>query len=341
MATLKLLKSVFCTSLLLDCIFSVALTQPMKTDAIYNKTNVNEFIILGFSSVQEYQNLFLAFFLTIYLITLTVNISLLTIIRLSLELHKPMYFFLGNLSFLELGYISVTVPKIVLNIINNKKSISFSGCFAQLFFFTFLGATEIILLAVMSFDRYLAVCFPLRYTSIMTQKTCYVLAAVSWVFSFLTTSFPIIKISELHFCSANVINHFFCEAAPLLKLSCSDTYFEELFVIICASSVTITSVLLTMVSYGCILRAILKIPSVTGKQKAASTCASHLIVVTAFYSTVIAMYIKPTGSKGSLNKIMALVYAVFTPFVNPFIYSLRNKEVKDAFFRHVLKKGVQ
>ncbi|XP_053555869.1 olfactory receptor 6B1-like [Bombina bombina] len=305
-----------------------------------NKTNVNEFIILGFSSVQEYQNLFLAFFLTIYLITLTVNISLLTIIRLSLELHKPMYFFLGNLSFLELGYISVTVPKIIMDIVRQNKNISFSGCFTQLFFFTFLGATETILLAVMSFDRYLAVCFPLRYSSIMTQKACFVLAAASWVFGFLTTSCPIIKISELHFCNANVINHFFCEAAPLLQLSCSNADFQELFVIVCASTVILSSVILTMTSYGCILRAILKIPSATGKHKAASTCASHLIVVTTFYSTMFAMYIKPTASEGSLNKIMALFYAVFTPLVNPFIYSLRNKEVKEAFSKLVIKKGV-
>ncbi|XP_053304090.1 olfactory receptor 6B1-like [Spea bombifrons] len=304
-----------------------------------NATNVKEFIILGFSGIQEYQNVLFFFFLIIYVITLTVNISLITLIRYGRQLHKPMYFFLGNLSFLELGYISVTVPKIMVDIPRKIKSISFHGCFTQLFFFTFLGATETILLAVMSFDRFLAVCYPLHYSSIMSHKVCIILSAASWVFGFLTTSFPIFKISELHFCKSNVINHFFCESAPLLKLSCSDPYFKELNVIVCASSVILTSVLLTMTSYGYILRTILRIPSTTGKQKAASTCASHLVVVTTFYSTMFAMYIKPTASEGSLNKIMALFYAVFTPLVNPFIYSLRNKEVKETISQFAKRKS--
>ncbi|XP_077137105.1 olfactory receptor 6B1-like [Ranitomeya variabilis] len=295
-----------------------------------NQTDVKEFIFLGFSSVQEFQKVLYVFFLLIYVTTLTVNISLIVIIWFGQQLHKPMYYFLGNLSFLELGYISVTVPKMIVDIPRKRKSISISGCMAQLFFVTFLGATETILLAVMSFDRFLAVCYPLRYTSIMSHRVCSILATATWVLGFLTTSFPIIKISQLHFCHANVINHFFCEAAPLLKLSCSDPYFKELTVIICASSVILSSLLLTMMSYGYILQTILRIPSVTGKQKAASTCASHLIVVTTFYSTMFAMYIKPTASQGSLNKVMALFYTVFTPLVNPFIYSLRNKEVKEA-----------
>lgn len=297
-----------------------------------NQTNIKEFIILGFSGIPEYQNFLFVFFLILYVITITVNIFLITLISCVHQLHKPMYFFLGNLSVLELGYISVTVPKIIIDIPRKRKSISFNNCITQLFFFTFLGATETILLSVMSFDRFLAVCFPLRYTSIMSQKVCFLLAAASWVLAFLTTSVPIIRISQLYFCNANVINHFFCESAPLLKLSCSDPYFRELTVIICASSVILSSVLLTMMSYGYILRAILKIRTTNGKQKAASTCASHLLVVTTFYSTLFAMYIKPTASEGSLNKVMALFYAVFTPLVNPFIYSLRNKEVREAFF---------
>ncbi|KAM4808032.1 olfactory receptor 8H2-like [Rhinophrynus dorsalis] len=304
-----------------------------------NASNVKEFIIQGFSTAQEYRNILFAFFFLIYLITLTVNIFLITIIRLSRQLHKPMYFFLGNLSFLELGYTSVTVPKMMVDIPREKKTISFSGCFSQLFFFTFFGATETILLAVMSFDRFLAVCFPLHYNCIMSHKVCFILASASWIFGFLTTSYPIIKLSQLHFCHDNVINHFFCESAPLLKLSCSDPYFKELTVIICASTVILSSVMLTMMSYGYILKTVLKISSTTSKQKAASTCVSHLLVVTTFYSTMFAMYIKPTASNGSLNKILALFYAVFTPLVNPFIYSLRNKEVKDMFF-HIIKRRV-
>ncbi|XP_066461046.1 olfactory receptor 6B1-like [Eleutherodactylus coqui] len=303
-----------------------------------NQTNVKEFIILAFSNIQEYQKFLYALFLIIYITTLTVNIFLITIIRFGQQLHKPMYFFLGNLSFLELGYISVTVPKIIVDIPRQRKSISFSGCMAQLFFFTFLGATETILLAIMSFDRFLAVCYPLRYTSIMSHRVCFILAAMSWVLGFLTTSFPIIRISQLPFCSDNVINHFFCESAPLLKLSCSDPYFEELTVIICASSVILCSLLLTLMSYGYILQTILRISSATGKQKAASTCASHLIVVTTFYSTAFVMYLKPTASEGSLNKVMALFYAVFTPLINPFIYSLRNKEVKEALVLFLKKQ---
>ncbi|XP_071989181.1 olfactory receptor 6B1-like [Engystomops pustulosus] len=295
-----------------------------------NQTNVKEFIMLGFSNIQGYQTVLLLFFLVMYITTMTVNIFLITIIRFVHQLHKPMYFFLGNLSFLELCYVTVTVPKIIVDIPRKVKSISFSGCMTQLFFFTFLGATENILLALMSFDRFLAVCYPLRYTNLMSHRVCFILLSASWILGFLTTSFPIIKISQLHFCDANEINHFFCESAPLLKLSCSDPYYRELTVIICASSVILSSILLTMMSYGYILRTILKIPSATGKQKAASTCASHLIVVTTFYSTTFVMYVKPTASHGSLNKVMALFYAVFTPLVNPFIYSLRNKEVKKS-----------
>ncbi|XP_068127605.1 olfactory receptor 6B1-like [Hyperolius riggenbachi] len=298
-----------------------------------NQTNVKEFIILGFSNLLGYQNILLVFFLILYIITITVNIYLITIIRFVRKLHKPMYFFLGNLSFLELSYISVTVPKIITDIPRNRKTISFAGCFTQLFFFTFLGATETILLAVMSFDRYVAVCFPLRYASIMSHNICFMLAAASWVLGFLTTFFPIFKVTQLQFCNANVINHFFCESAPLLKLSCSNPYFQELTVIVCASTVILCSVLLTTMSYGYILKTILKIPSTTGKRKAASTCVSHLLVVTTFYSTMFAMYIKPTASEGSLNKVMALFYAVLTPLVNPFIYSLRNKEVKEALMK--------
>ncbi|XP_040217716.1 olfactory receptor 6B1-like [Rana temporaria] len=303
-----------------------------------NLTVVKEFIILGFSSIQGYQNVLLLFFTLMYTVTITVNIFLLIVIRLSPKLHKPMYFLLGNLAFLELSYITVTAPKIILDIARKRKSISFSACITQLFFFTFLGATENILLALMSFDRFLAVCFPLRYTIIMSHKMCFLLAAFSWFLGFLTTSVPIIKISQLDFCNANVINHFFCEAAPLLKLSCSDPYFKELTVIICASSVILSSVFITMLSYGYILKTILKIPTSTGKQKTVSTCASHLLVVTTFYSTVFAMYIKPTASEGSLNKVLALFYAVVTPLVNPFIYSLRNKEVKEAIKTITKKK---
>ncbi|KAM9330772.1 olfactory receptor 11L1-like [Gastrophryne carolinensis] len=302
-----------------------------------NLTIVKEFIILGFSNLCEYNNYLLVFFMLMYMVTVTVNISLIFIIRATRKLHKPMYVFLGNLSFLELSYITVTVPKIIIDILLNNKSISFRGCITQLFFFTFLGAAENILLAVMSFDRFLAVCFPLRYSSIMSLEFCCLLALFSWVLAFLTTSVPIINISQLDFCSANVINHFFCEAAPLLKLSCSDPYFKELTVIVCASSVILCSVILTLMSYGYILKTILKIPSSSGKKKAASTCASHLLVVTTFYSTVFAMYVKPTAADESLNKVLALFYAVVTPLVNPFIYSLRNKEVKEAIF-HLAKR---
>ncbi|XP_069819532.1 olfactory receptor 6B1-like [Dendropsophus ebraccatus] len=295
-----------------------------------NQSNVKEFIFLGFPGMQKYQTVLLFCFLIMYIVTLTVNIFLVAIIRFDRQLHKPMYFFLGNLSFLEICYVTVTVPKIITDIPREIKSISFCGCMTQLFFFTFLGATENVLLGIMSFDRFLAVCSPLRYTSIMSHRVCFILLSADWILGFLTTSFPIIKISQLHFCNANVIDHFFCESAPLLKLSCSDTYFKELTVMLCASSVILTSILITMMSYGYILQTILRIPSATGKRKAASTCASHLIVVTTFYSTTFVMYVKPTASQGSLNKVMALFYAVFTPLVNPFIYSLRNKEVKEA-----------
>ncbi|XP_029435467.1 olfactory receptor 6-like [Rhinatrema bivittatum] len=302
-----------------------------------NQTTVKEFFIVGLPSLPELRILAFLIFLLMYIVTLSVNLTLISIVRISHHLHRPMYFFLSNLSFLEMGYVSVTVPRMLNSLLTQRTKISFEGCFLQLFFFTFLGATENILLGLMSFDRYVAICHPLRYTTIMCSKVCIQLIFATWFIAFLTTSFPIILISKLPFCGPNVIDHFFCECSPLLKLACGNVYFGDLAVTVCASVVILCSVMVTLVSYIYILTTILKISS-TGNQKAFSTCASHLMVVIIFYGTLLAMYIKPTARDAQQNKVMAVLYAIVTPLINPFIYSLKNKDVKEALYQYVIKK---
>nr|XP_033779138.1 olfactory receptor 6-like [Geotrypetes seraphini] len=302
-----------------------------------NQTHVKEFFLVGLPVLPELQILVFWMFLLMYIVTMSVNLVLITIVKISRHLHRPMYFFLCNLSFLEIGYVSVTVPRILISLLTHKKSISFEGCFLQVFFFTFLCATETVLLGIMSFDRYVAICHPLRYAIIMSCRVCLQLIITTWTFAFLATSFPIILISTLPFCGPNVIDHFFCECAPLLKLVCGYADFGDLAVTVCAAITILCSVMITLLSYIFIITTILQMSSSTGNQKAFSTCASHLTVVIIFYSTILAMYIKPTARDAHQNKVMAVLYAVVTPLVNPFIYSLKNKEVKEALYKHIAK----
>ncbi|XP_030042432.1 olfactory receptor 6F1-like [Microcaecilia unicolor] len=305
-----------------------------------NQTYVKEFLIVGLPSLPELQILVFWIFLLMYIVTICVNLVLITIVRISHHLHRPMYFFLSNLSFLEMGYVSVTVPRALNSIMTHRTNISFEGCFLQLFFFTFLGATENILLGLMSFDRYVAICYPLRYSTIMSSRVCLQLMIATWFTAFVTTASPIILISKLPFCGPNVIDHFFCECSPLLKLVCGNAYFGDLVVTVCASVVILCSVIVTVVSYVHIIATVLKMSAATGKQKAFSTCASHLTVVIIFYTTLLAMYIKPTARDARQNKVMAVLYAVVTPLLNPFIYSLKNKEVKEAIYQYFTKKRI-
>ncbi|XP_006135770.2 olfactory receptor 11L1 [Pelodiscus sinensis] len=302
-----------------------------------NGTLVVEFRLLGFHSLPGWQTLLFLVLLLIYILSLMGNVAIISVVWQEPRLHSPMYSFLQNLSFLEICYTSTIMPKMLANLLAERKAISFAGCMVQLYCFVFLGATECFLLAVMAYDRYLAVCDPLHYTAVMSDTSCVRLAAGSWVTGIFTGLLPCLLISRLHFCASNQIRHFFCDIPPLLQLSCSDTTTTELLIFVLSLLVLVSCLLLTLVSYLFIVLAILKIPSSTGKRKTFSTCGSHLAVVVIYYGTMISMYVHPSsGLSSELNKIISVFYTIVTPLLNPIIYSLRNKD-----FRNALKKIIQ
>ncbi|XP_070592925.1 olfactory receptor 9A2 [Erythrolamprus reginae] len=249
-----------------------------------------------------------------------------------------MYFFLGNLSLLEIFFTSAIVPKMLTNLLAKKKTISFSSCIAQCHFYFFLGSTELLLLSVMSIDRYVAICNPLRYPIIMNSHVCISMVISCWVGGFLHILWPTVVISQLPFCGPNVINHFFCDSTPLLKLSYSDTQLIELVVLL-ASFMLVGTLLLITVSYIYIISTVLRIPSAIGRRKAFSTCASHITVVAIYYGSSIFMYAQPAQSSSlEFNKVVAVLTAVVTPLLNPLIYSLRNEKVWEALKGMVKRK---
>ncbi|OCU01741.1 hypothetical protein XELAEV_18007517mg [Xenopus laevis] len=299
-----------------------------------NTSLVKEFILWGFPGVPIVQEVLFVILLCTYILTLFTNSLVIMITLKESKLQTPMYYFLRNFSLLEMCYVSVTVPKILATISFQGRVISISSCITQLFFFFFLSSTECFLLGVMAFDRYLAVCHPLRYSSLMNHPTCQKLIICSWFGGFITTFPPILLISQLEFCSSNVINHFFCDAPPLLQLSCRDASFNEFLDFICAAVVIMTSFTVTLMSYFYIIITVLKIPTKIGRRKVFSTCGSHLIVVLVYYSSVIFIYVRPKGGfTFSLNRTVAVFYTVLIPILNPIIYCLRNKEVKVAIKR--------
>uniref|UniRef100_A0A8C3HI90 Olfactory receptor n=1 Tax=Chrysemys picta bellii TaxID=8478 RepID=A0A8C3HI90_CHRPI len=305
-----------------------------------NETAVSEFILLGFSSLGEKLKIFLFLVLLLtYLITVTGNVVIIFIVWVDRRLHSPMYFFIANLSFLEIWFTSVMSPKLMLNVLSVSRTISFHGCMAQTFFYFALGCTEFCLLVVMSFDRYVAICRPLQYTTIMNQRFCVQLVLGSWVESFVVVSVRMVLISKLRFCGPNVINHFFCDNKPLFQLSCADTSGVRKVDSIMISTVVLSSLCLTMLSYGTIFFSILRMPTATGRQKAFSTCGSHVTALAIVYGSCIVLYARPSGSASSdVNKGVALLNTVLYPFLNPFIYSLRNKTVKLAL-REAFSRG--
>nr|XP_033779149.1 olfactory receptor 6F1-like [Geotrypetes seraphini] len=301
-----------------------------------NQSAPVEFILLGFPSIKEWWILLFFLILCIYLMTIMGNLVIIMLVWSDLHLHIPMYFFLGNFSFLEIWYITVTIPKTMANIAMDMKTIQFAACIIQFYFFFSLGATELFLLGVMAFDRYLAICNPLRYSTIMTNRVCVQLSFSCWLGGFLCILPSAIPIALLQFCGPYIINHFFCDGPPLLKLSCIDTYLVELINFILALSAIMISFLLILISYIFIVSTILRIPSTTGRHKAFSTCSSHFTVVLIFYGTLIFMYVRPKPMNTlELNKTVAVFYTFVTPVLNPLIYSFRNKEVKVA-----LKKAI-
>ncbi|NXS57209.1 O11L1 protein, partial [Brachypteracias leptosomus] len=304
-----------------------------------NVTAVLEFRLLGFSSNPHSQILLFTVFLVIYILTILGNIIIISVVTLEPQLHAPMYKFLKNLSFLEVCYTTTIVPKMLADLLGKRKSISFSGCMAQLYFFISLGATECYLLSVMAYDRFLAICEPLHYVVTMTPESYTRLAVGSWVTGVITGFLPCLMVSRLSFCSYNLIDHFFCDILPLLKLSCSDTTLAETVIFILSLLVLSSCFLTILVSYLLIVQSILKIPSASGKRITFSTCSSHLMVVTIYYSTMISMYVRPTYNLSSdLSKAVSVLYTVVTPLLNPVIYSFRNKAFKKALGKIVLRQ---
>nr|XP_032633338.1 olfactory receptor 10A7-like [Chelonoidis abingdonii] len=296
-----------------------------------NRTVITEFILLGFGNRPELQILLFLVFLVIYIVTMSGNILIIAVIVADQHLHTPMYFFLWNLSCLETCYTSTILPRLLVSLLTGDRTISVSGCFAQFYCFGYLATTECYLLAAMSYDRYLAICNPLRYAALMNGRLCLQLAAGSWISGFLICVIMMCFMSQLTFCGPSEIDHFFCDFSPMRKLSCSGTSMITLVSLILASLVSPCPFLLTVTSYICIIAAILRIPSTTGRQNAFSTCSSHLIVVAVFYGTLMTVYLLPkTNTLKALNKVFSVFYTVLTPMLNPLIYSLRNKEVKEA-----------
>lgn len=304
-----------------------------------NSTSVTEFILLGLSDACELQVLiFLGFLLTYFLILLG-NFLIIFITLVDRRLYTPMYYFLRNFAVLEIWFTSVIFPKMLANIITGHKTISFLGCFFQMFFYFFLGTTEFFLLAVMSFDRYVAICNPLRYATIMNKRVCVQLVFCSWMSGLLLIMVPSVILFQQPFCGPNTINHFFCDNFPLMELICADTSLLEFLGFVIANFSLLGTLSVTATCYGHILYTILRIPSAKERKKAFSTCSSHIIVVSLFYGSCISMYVRSgkNGQGEDHDKVVALLNTVVTPTLNPFIYTLRNKQVKLVFREHVSK----
>ncbi|XP_020837251.1 olfactory receptor 11G2-like [Phascolarctos cinereus] len=312
----------------------------MNIYSIHNTSkNIAGFILLGFPCHRENQLLFFSLLLIIYILTLLGNGAIICAVVWDQKLQTPMYILLANFSFLEIWYVTTIIPNMLVNFLSETKVISFSGCFLQFYFFFSLGITECFFLAIMALDRYLAICWPLHYPTIMTRRLYINLMISCWVLGFLWYLVPIIIISQMSFCDPKIIDHFVCDSGPLLALTCTRLPMMELTCSTLSSLNLFVPFGFIMGTYALVLRAVLRVPSVAGRQKAFSTCGSHLAVVSLFYGSVMMMYVKPaSGHDSGTQKIVTLFYSVVTPFLNPMIYSLRNREMKEAL-RKVLGKG--
>ncbi|XP_078504471.1 olfactory receptor 2D2-like [Lissotriton helveticus] len=304
-----------------------------------NNSSVTEFLLLGLSEDPNMQGVLFVLFLVIYVVTVMGNLFLITVCIRDPRLHTPMYFFLANLSFIDICYSSVIVPNL-LNQLIVSKNMSFSRCAAQMYTYLLLGCTESMVLAIMAYDRYIAISFPLRYTSIINKFVCVVLMGVCWfsgsVMALLTMVFPL----QLPLCGNNVIDHFFCEVMTFLKMACGDTFIAQMMFFVVGTFVLLTPSLFILISYIRIVITIMGLHSSEGRYKAFSTCASHLIVVTMVYGTAIFMHMKPVSKNfDNQEKMLSVFYTVMPSMMNPMIYSLRNKDVKMALYR-VLWKNI-
>ncbi|XP_075302215.1 olfactory receptor 14A16-like [Opisthocomus hoazin] len=299
-----------------------------------NSSSVTEFLLLAFADTQELQHLTFWLFLGIYLAALLGNSLIITAIACDHCLHTPMYFFLFNLSFVNLGSISTTVPKAMANSLWDSRVISYSGCAAQLFLYLFLLGTECALLTVMAYDRYIAICKPLHYGTLLGSRACVHMAAAAWASGFLNAVLHAANTFSLPLCKGNSVDQFFCEIPHILKLSCSHTYLREAGLVVVSVCLGFGCFLSIVLSYVQILRAVLRIPSEQGRHKAFSTCLPHLVVVSLYCSTGVFAYLKPISiSAPFLDAVMAVLYLVVPPAVNPLIYSMRNKDIKDSLWK--------
>ncbi|XP_028611577.1 olfactory receptor 145-like isoform X3 [Grammomys surdaster] len=296
-----------------------------------NSSLVTEFILLGLTDNPDLQIPLFLVFLVMYMITAFGNLTLILLTVLNSHLHTPMYFFLFNLSFIDLCYSSVVTPKMLMNFVLKKNIIGFAGCMTQLYFFCFFVISECYVLTAMAYDRYVAICNPLMYNVAMSPKVCSYLMLGSYLMGFFDAMIHTGCILRLTFCDGNTINHYFCDVLPLMKLSCTSTYVNEVEIfIVGGKDITVPSIVI-FISYGFILSSILQIKSTAGRSKAFNTCSSHIIAVSLFYGSCAFMYLKPS-SVGSLNegKVSSVFYTIVVPMMNPLIYSLRNKDVKLA-----------
>ncbi|XP_028718515.1 olfactory receptor 145-like [Peromyscus leucopus] len=304
-----------------------------------NGSSVTEFILLGLTDNPDLQIPLFLVFLVMYMITALGNLTLIILIVLNSHLHSPMYFFLFNLSFIDLCYSSVVTLKMLMNFLVKKNVIGFAGCMTQLYFFCFFVISECYVLTAMAYDRYVAICNPLMYNVAMSPKVCFFLMIGSYLMGFFDAMIHTGCILRLTFCDGNAINHYFCDLLPLMKLSCTSTYVNEIEIfIVGGKDITLPSIVV-FISYGFILSSILQIRSTAGKSKAFSTCSSHIIAVSMFYGSCAFMYLKPS-SIGSLNegKVSSVFYNIVVPMMNPLIYSLRNKDVKVALRKTLNRK---
>ncbi|XP_062951779.1 olfactory receptor 5AN1-like [Cynocephalus volans] len=305
-----------------------------------NITEVTYFILLGFSDFPRILEVLFVIFLFIYIMTLTWNLSLIVLIGIDPHLHTPMYFFLSNLSFIDVCYVTSTVPKMLSNFFQKQQTITFVSCIVQDFIFSTMGLSESCLMMAMAYDRYAAICNPLLYSSIMSPILCVRMVLGAYVAGFFGTLSLSCSLLQLHFCGPNVIRHFFCDMPQLLMLSCTDTFFVQVLTVILTMIFGIASVLVIMISYIYIVISILKITTSKGRSKAFNTCASHLTAVSLFYISGNFVYFSSSsGGSSSFDRFASVFYTVVIPMLNPLIYSLRNKEIKDALKR-LQKKAV-
>ncbi|XP_025289747.3 olfactory receptor 2A2-like [Canis lupus baileyi] len=304
-----------------------------------NQSWVTEFVLVGFQLSAEMEVLLFWIFSLLYIFSLLANGVILGLIRLDLRLHTPMYFFLSHLAVIDMSYASNNVPKMLVNLVNQKRTISFVPCVMQTFLYLGFAATECLVLVVMSYDRYVAICHPLQYTVIMSWRLCTVLAVTSWSCGFFLSLVHAILLLRLPFCGPRKVNHLFCEILSVLKLACADTRLNQMVIFAACMFVLVVPLCLMLVSYMCILWAILKIQSKQGRRKAFSTCSSHLCVVGLFFGIAMLVYMVPdSNQREELEKILSLFHSLFNPMLNPLIYSLRNAQMKASLYRVLQKK---